>query len=313
MSAKPEQLEQKLEEASSSGDSCGIAAVDDVKLKDCDEGCDLVKYCGDGYQENHREQHVEECKKRLTEMHDKQLFEQPNSSYMGECPICFLPLPIDIRKSTFMGCCGKTICNGCDYANQKREFAERLQHKCPFCRNPAPTSEEGADRQIMKRIKKNNDPVALCYMGKKHKKEGDYEKALEYHTKAIELGDVDAHACLGNLYYNGLGVQKDEEKAIHHLEQAAIDGHPQARVGLADYETKNGRFERAAKHFIIAANLGEDRSLSSIKDLFVQGIVSKEDYTTALRGYQAAVEATKSAEREEVKAFLEAGKAAWQN
>ena len=24
---------------------CGVAAIDDVKLKDCDDGCDLVKYC----------------------------------------------------------------------------------------------------------------------------------------------------------------------------------------------------------------------------------------------------------------------------
>jgi hypothetical protein len=36
---------------------CGIAAVDDIKLKLCDGGCDLVKYCGDEGQGNHREQH----------------------------------------------------------------------------------------------------------------------------------------------------------------------------------------------------------------------------------------------------------------
>ena len=33
--------------------SCGLAAVDDVKLKDCDGGCDIVKYCNDDCQENH--------------------------------------------------------------------------------------------------------------------------------------------------------------------------------------------------------------------------------------------------------------------
>ena len=27
--------------------SCGRAEVDDIKLKMCDGGCDLVKYCGD--------------------------------------------------------------------------------------------------------------------------------------------------------------------------------------------------------------------------------------------------------------------------
>ncbi len=39
--------------------------------------------------------------------------------------------------------------------------------------------------------------------------------------------------------------------------------------------------------------------LNMIKDLFVKGIVSKEDYDAALRGHQAAVDATKSPEREE--------------
>ena len=52
--------------------SCGISAIDDVKLKDCDGGCDLVKYCSDDCQENHREQHEEEeSKKRLR---DRDLF-----------------------------------------------------------------------------------------------------------------------------------------------------------------------------------------------------------------------------------------------
>ena len=50
---------------------------------------------------------------------------------------------------------------------------------------------------------------------------------------------------------------------------------------------------------MINANLGCDASLQLIKDLFVQGGVSKEDYTAALRGYQAAVNAAKSPEREE--------------
>jgi hypothetical protein len=61
----------------------------------------------------------------------------------------------------------------------------------------------------------------------------------------------------------------------------------------------NGRLERAAKHFMIAANLGCDMSLKAIKDFFVKGVVSKENYAATLRGHQAAVDATKSVEREE--------------
>ena len=268
---------------------CGIAAVDDIKLKDCDGGCDLVKYCSDGCQENHRDQHNEECKKQ------KILFTQPDSSYLGECPLCCLPLSIDMRKSTLMTCCCKSICLGCDYANQKREKEAGLEHRCAFCREPKPKSQEESDKRIMKKIKKN-DPVAMTYMGKRNK-EGDYGIALEYYTKAVELGDVDAHVGLASMYHNGNGVEKDEKRAVYHWEQAAIGGHPQARAGLAMHEMDNGRFNRAAKHFIIGANLGEDILLKPIKDLFVQGIVSKEEYAAALRGHQAAVDATKSAER----------------
>src|SRR6056300_884724 len=114
--------------------SCGITAIDDVKLKKCDGGCDLVKYCSDECQTNHRRQHKIECRKRKAELHDKQLFTQPDISYKGECPICYLPLSLDPSKSTFMSCCSKTICNGCYHANLKREREQGLQHRCAFCR-----------------------------------------------------------------------------------------------------------------------------------------------------------------------------------
>jgi TPR repeat protein len=114
---------------------------------------------------------------------------------------------------------------------------------------------------------------------------------------------VDAHCGLGMLYFNGTGVEKDVKKMVYHFEQAAIGGNPFARGVLATHEKSNGRIERAARHFMINANLGCDLSLKYMKDLFVKGVVSKEDYNAALRGYQAAVNETKSAEREEGESF----------
>src|SRR6056300_1077210 len=89
--------------------SCGRAEVDDIKLKMCSDGCDLVKYCSDLCQNNHREQHEEECKKRKAELRDRDLFEEPDRSCYGECPICCLPLPLDPTKFAFMGCCSKLV------------------------------------------------------------------------------------------------------------------------------------------------------------------------------------------------------------
>jgi hypothetical protein len=276
---------------------CGVAAIDDIKLEFCDDGCDLVKYCSNDCQGNHRPQHEEECKKRVDEIRDKDLFTQPDSSHWGECPICCLPLSLRPGKSTLNTCCCKIICEGCNYANKKREYEQGLKHRCVYCRELLPESKEEHDKNMMERIKKN-DPVAMTAMGKTHHQKGDYGNAFENYTMAAELGDVDAHFLLGAMYFEGLGVEKDEKKWVYHCEQASNGGHPAARAVLAAHEMKNGRFERAAKHYIIAANLGHDNSLQEVKALFVKGIVSKEEYAAALRAHQAAVDATKSAERE---------------
>ena len=108
-----------------------------------------------------------------------------------------------------------------------------------------------------------------------------------------------AHYQLVGLYKNGQGVERDEKKVLHHLEEAAIGGHPMARHDLGFKEWENGRGDRAVKHWIIGAKLGFDKSLGNVNDLYKAGHVSKEDFTAALRGYQTAIEATKSAQRKE--------------
>eukprot|EP00985_Skeletonema_marinoi_P009052 scaffold4148_cov170-Skeletonema_marinoi.AAC.4 len=93
-------------------------------------------------------------------------------------------------------------------------------------------------------------------------------------------------------------VEKDEKKGLYYLEEAAIAGHPDARYNLGCDEGINQRYERAAKHFIIAANLGHDKSVQVLKESYAAGKVSKEDFAATLRAHQAAVDATKSPQRE---------------
>ena len=276
--------------------NCGKAEVDDVKLKKCG-GCGLVKYCSIECQKNHWPQHKRECKKKSREIREDTLFTQPDESHLGECPICCLPLPLDESKSAINSCCFKYICKGCNYANKKREIEQGLEHTCPYCREIMPETNEEADQNTMKRVKAN-DPIALSHLGNECHCEGDYGGAIHYWTKAAGLGDINAHHNLAGMYHEGRGVEKDKKKQIYHLEEAAIGGHPDARWNLGVYENKNLRIDRATKHFIIAAKLGLDKGLQKVKDGFALGIVSKEDYEAALRGHQAAVDATKSEQRD---------------
>ena len=277
--------------------SCGKAAVDNVKLKIC-TACKLVKYCSVECQKNHRPMHKKACKKRATEIRDDNLFQQPDESYLGECPICCLPLPFDIEKWTIMTCCCKYICKGCAHANYLREAEQGLEQRCPYCREPVPKTVEERDQNYEKRVKAD-DPVAIFKMGSECQKDGDFDGAFEYWTKSAELGFANAHQNLSSMYYKGDGVEKDKKKEIYHLEEAAIGGHPHARCNLGFEEYNAGKIERAMRHFIIAAKLGYDNALEDVKKGFTKGFVSKEDYASALRGHQAAVDATKSAQRDE--------------
>ena len=204
---------------------------------------------------------------------------------------------MDTDKSSLNGCCSKLICNGCAYANQKHAFEEDLEHNCPFCRKILPKTQEEMMQNNMKRAEAN-DPVALQDMAKRHYHEGDYERSFQYWTKAAELGDAEAHHCLSVMYVKGECVEKDEKMDLHHEEEAAIRGHPTARFYLACMELINERFGRAVKHLIIAANLGFDESVQALKTCYADGKVSKEDFAAALRAHHAAVDATKSPQRE---------------
>ncbi len=286
--------------------NCGIAGVDEIKLEEC-HGCDLVKYCSDKCREEHREQHQQECKRRANELHDKRLFTQPDRTHKGECPICFLPMPLDESKHCFSPCCGQWICMGCAYAHLMNNIQNKknAHGMCVFCRTL--TSDKDELRKRKKERIEANDPPSLCFMGHECYEEGDYDKALEYFTKAAELGDAAAQYYLGRMYMEGKGVEKDNEKAVYHLEKAAIGGHPYARHNLAFIETeddKDENTERAVKHLIIAANLGHECTMKQLLTLYKEGVVTKEEYGATLRTHQAAIDATKSSQRDQVETFL---------
>ena len=83
------------------------------------------------------------------------------------------------------------------------------------------------------------------------------------------------------------------------MEEAAIGGHPIARYDLGVLEWNNGNAERAVKHWVIAARQGDDHSIKELIDMFKKGLFEKEDLATALRAHKAAVDATKSPQRDE--------------
>ena len=215
-----------------------------------------------------------------------------------DCPICQLPRPLDPKQWEIKVCCMKLVCKGCDLAALKRGM-----WGCPFCRTPTPEENSQVLAMTQKRVAAG-DPVAMWNLGNQYADgsyglEKDVTRSVALYERAAELGVKEAHCKLGYLYGEGAGVEKDTAKAIRHFEAAAIMGDAFARnnIGVLEYEACN--HDVAMQHWMIAAKLGHQHSLNSIKGLFMDGFATKADYAEALRGHQSAVEEMRSPDREE--------------
>jgi len=266
--------------------------------------CKVAKYCNAACKKKHRSKHKKACERRVAELHDIELFKQPPPA--EDCPICFLQMPT-IGAGRYMTCCGKKICGGCWYSYAvKKIMKKKGDPLCPFCRTPEYTSHEDKIQREKKRAEMN-DPKAIYYQGLSYITGFwgvtiDYTKALELWHRAAELGCKDAYYTIAYCYQGGMGVKVDKKRATYYYEQAAMMGDAKARYNLGNGEMHEGNIDRALKHYMIGVRSGEPDSLETIKGLYSDGHVTKDDYTDALRSYQAYVSEVKSAQRDEAAA-----------
>ena len=175
----PNELTQQMEELTINNSTiCAYCGKEGNHLNTCNR-CKAAIYCNAACKKRHRSKHKEDCKKRVAELkeeelerkkraaelHDEALFKQPPPN--EDCPICMMHIPSLYTGSKYKSCCGKMICSGCIHAVEMRDGGEGL---CPFCRTPAPTSEE----------------------------------IVQQYKKRTELNDADAIRNLGGCYFDGL-------------------------------------------------------------------------------------------------------------
>ena len=270
--------------------------------------CKQVTYCNAACKKKHRHKHKKQCERRVAELHDKKIFKQPPPQ-LGDCPICFLQMPLLNTGWRYYTCCGKRICSGCVHAPLYDNQGNKVkQEKCPFCRAPYPVKDENMKR-IMKRVEMN-DPITIFNTGCDYQygRNGypqDYTKALELWHRSAELGYAEAYSCIGYAYDFGEGVEVDKKKAKHYWELAAMGGDVEARYNLGNMERDAGNFNRAVKHHMIAAGSGDNDSLKIIQEFYSEGDATKEDYMKALQLYQEYLGEIKSIQRDEAAAFSE--------
>jgi TPR repeat protein len=157
---------------------------------------------------------------------------------------------------------------------------------CPFCKaERLGKADEERVQDIMKRVDVNDAGVMTVMASKYYQGGGgwlqDQTKAMELYARAAELGSTQAHFFLGNIYHEG----GDLKKAKFHIEAAALAGHELARynLGLMEYDSKN--YDRAVKHWTIAASSGCFRAMHNLRNYYERGWVSRESINSSLAAY----------------------------
>jgi len=292
-----------------------------VSLKAC-KSCMVAKYCNVNCQKNHWPKHKNDCKLRAAEIRDEALFKDPPAK--EECPICFVPMPVNIiscaslpaatiksvpifdyaraneelanlSAETYHSCCGKYICSGCVYSLCKSVNSE----KCPFCKAEIMKKSDNERLQEMMKRVEANDAGAIHELGCYYYNGEigllqDRAKAMQLWTQAVKLGSSKAHYNLGNVFYEG----GDIKKAKFHFGAAAVAGHEEARSKLGGIEGSSGNVERAIKHWKIAASAGHFHSMDHLRTGFEQGVISRDAIDSTLTAYNSSCKEMRSEARD---------------
>jgi len=305
-----------------------------VRLKVC-KACMQVRYCSADCQKNHWPKHKKDCKERAAELRDELLFKDPPAK--EECPICFLPMPIDliccislppatvssvpihdyataneelvkIDTAHYFPCCGKRICGGCVHSC----IQSGNTRKCPFCNSDRGGQTDGElVAEMMKRVAAN-DAASINLLAHHYHRgqlgvQQDHAKAMELYTRAADLGCSKAHQHMADSYHEGGAHNElgniyyeggDMKKAKFHFKAAAMAGNEVARYNLGCLEAESGNIERAIKHWAIAASAGYHKAMFQLKIGFENGYVSRESIDSTLAAYNSSCAEMRSEARD---------------
>lgn len=118
-----------------------------------------------------------------------------------------------------------------------------------------------------------------------------YDQAFSEFSYLADEGDATAYYYLGKMYAQGLGVEKDEQRAVEYYQKAEkaynIDAaYELAEMLLVEAKDKNDeRFQTGLKYLKRAAYAGQANALNQLGEMYEQGNNVTKDYKSAFGFY----------------------------
>ena len=166
-----------------------------------------------------------------------------------DCPICNENLPQMISKIVRMTCCGKGMhikCRDDMYASSSMSYKQKCQ--CIMCRTEKPAAGSAGIEERVKRVRRwveRGKAWAQSSLGEMYY-QGDgvdqsYQRARELWELAAKQGVAHAQCNLGALYANGQGGEQSFETARELWMKSAEKGNENAILGLQQIDKHEGR------------------------------------------------------------------------
>ena len=224
--------------------------------------------------------------------------------HRDDCPMCMLTLPISANGTTYWGCCGTTMCDGCVLDILVKSSAKSLT-TCPFCN--AHPSESNVKSELA--LAKKGRHESIRRIGNWHfwGEEGfkrDMAEGLKWYHRAVEKGSSMASGKLGQCYWWGQGVEQNYDKALEYYKKASEMGDVMSFHMIGQILLEMGEIEEAMLHLRKAVHCGiQDDELSrTLREGWrEEGYITKAEYMYTLRMHQESVNAMKSQSREKAK------------
>ncbi|MCI5901605.1 MAG: serine/threonine-protein kinase [Blautia sp.] len=151
-----------------------------------------------------------------------------------------------------------------------------------------------------KKCADSNDPDAQYILAEYYSAgngvEQDYQKAARWYEKAAEQGNVNAQRALGSAFWEGKGMEINEESTLKWYGKALAQYEQRAALGNADIQYRLGdcyylgdgvemNFTKAQIWYEKAAEQGNVYAQKKLGDMYYEGLYLEEDKEKALKWY----------------------------
>eukprot|EP00729_Bicosta_minor_P021238 gene21238-biopygen4619 len=221
--------------------------------------------------------------------------------FENPCPICLDNEDDAAVNGSLPGmcsACGQWYCGACNTA----DLVTRSPN-CPTCRAPFSVAREVNFKRWWKlvhdRSAGRHTPAAQHSLGNMYYNgegvEQDHVEAVKWFRKSAEAGLAHAQFTLGAMYRDGEGVEKDHVEAVKWYRKSAEAGHAPAQHNLG-YMYDNGEgveqdHVEAVKWYRKSAEAGHADGQSNLGAMYYNGKGVEQDHVEAIKWFRNSAEA----------------------